>query len=513
METFNITLNVGGIRYVDVNGRQFIVAPMTILKSQVLPGSKGALYYPVEEIKKVSEQWNGKPLVSSTHPKLNGRNVSANLPEIFQKQEIGRFYNSQVANNGDNTGEGWFDVELTKKHDSRIYNALVKGEKIEVSTGLYTEDKEAPKDSVCNGVPYSYIATDYRPDHIAILIEEKGACSVRDGCGVFNSEKKEGAEDTQTDNKQIITCAYCGTTQNKSKDLLCNKCGELIKPIPNIKDAVMNERNNIIKWLTTNCTCYKAQGSTEKLNALTDNALKEVLLENAEKGAENDGDQTFLDWISNADKDIKNAFVGMIKNKIKNAVGTSGQNAGFPPKKPADPNAPPANPAAPPAGGGQAATDPDEEMKKKQAAMAGNSMQFPTMTQEQFFQMFPFMKSLVTNGQAQENNEKQQLIGRITNHITDNSAKQQAVAALGGKSLDDLRLMASLIPQTNPIANNSVLPFSQPIAHFFGATGAPADITANEQKDLQKEQLVVNEINWSEWAKNTSVYDSAKDVA
>lgn len=532
MESHLLTTNASSLRYVDVNGRQFAIAPITILEPKVLEGSKGALYYPPEEIAKNPDDWNGKPL-TVRHPKRNGANVSAFAPDIFVNQEIGRFYNSKINKDGSNSGEGWFDVEMTKKLHSELWNRLEKGEKIEVSTGLYTDNEEAPANSQHDGKVYTHIAKNYRANHIAILPDEIGACSIKDGCGVFNNHQgainndptinpkwvkdhgtwekakeqasKEGhSEDygyiteiykkmggtinQETDDSEDdkITCAYCGMIQDNPDDGICPNCDKTINYIPNTKDAIMN-RQVIIDWLTTNCACYKSVENKKKLEQLNDAALKEILIENAEKGAEVDADQSFLEWIGNADKEIKNAFVSMIRKKLKGAVGSNE----FPAKKEEKPAA--------------TAPSPEEEMKKKMMeeeankATANNSAKNQGLTiadiQKAIFE-HPTFKNMIANHNQNENTEKQKLIGQITATITDNNYKAQVTNSLSSKSLDDLRLIASLTPQ-----QTNTQQFS-PVANYFGASGGPVEPTDNSY--LQQEKLVVNEIDWAAWSKEQS---------
>lgn len=540
MEFFHITNNVAGLRFVEVNGRQFAIAPMTILRSRVLQGSRGPLFYPPEENKKYQEEWNGRPLVATTHPKdkKSGANISANTPEILQQQEIGRFYNSQVDNQGTNTGEGWFDVELTKKHDMRIWNSLVNKQQIEVSTGLRNDFEELSTVQNYDGVDYQFNARNYRPDHIAILIDEKGACSIKDGCGVNNSltanpawvgdhskwekAKEQAAKEGKGSDYGYITgiykqmggtinqasypesCPHCGNKLEIDPDSgVCNRCGKAVGSLITHTQTSnsMNERQNMTSWLTTNCACLKDKKG--ELDKLTDNAFKETILENAEKAVENDAEASFMSWISNADKDIRNAITGMLRNKFKSAMGAM---------KPADPNAG--------GNGGTGGTDPNaaaaEEMKKKQAMMQQNQTQQPTPTGnsqpvvtvemlQQALMGIPMFKDMVTNHQTNQNNEKQQLIARITAPITDNSAKQQAVTALSNRSVEDLKFIAGFTPvaQTNNQQTNQPnIPYAQPFSNFFGASGGITDNQDNSY--LQKEQLVVNNINWSEWSKDAA---------
>lgn len=95
--------------------------------------------------------------------------------------------------NGKLGAEGWFDVEKLRSADRHygtdVLNRLSRGEKIELSTGLYTDNEAAPPDSVCpvTGRQYTHVARNYRADHVAVLPDQVGACSVSDGCGVNNS--------------------------------------------------------------------------------------------------------------------------------------------------------------------------------------------------------------------------------------------------------------------------------------------------------------------------------------
>lgn len=452
MQHVSLTLNTSGLRYVEVNGRQFAIAPATILQPKVLNGSKGALFYPQEEIAKTYEAWNGRPIVVK-HPQRTGQNVSANHPDIFAKQEIGRVFESKLNKDGANEVEAWFDVELTKRIDNRIWNALVNGEKIELSTGLYTDNDEAPANSQHNNTPYTHIARNYRPDHLAILIDDIGACSIGDGCGVFNQ---------------------------RPTGLTCNS-----------KDIDM--KNLVIDWLTANCSCYKGADSKAKLEKLTDNELKEVLLENAETAIENDADMQFMSWLSNADKDIRGAFVGMMKKKLKGAAGNSDAK-----KKVEDDE------------------EEEEMMKKKKAASMMNkdkddkkdSKKEPAanqLTEEEYLNTLPStLREAVVNAKKISDGEKQRLVSQLTNHITDNSKKQCVINSLMQKTLDDLRERVELMPVANngsqqqqPL-NDVAPPFGSPVANYFGAAGLYNDNSIVDNKALQEEKVELPVYNWKE---------------
>jgi len=171
------------VRRASLNGREHLVAPLTLIVPGVLSGSQGPLFYPPDEIGKNPSAWNHVPIVVY-HPKSNdGSHVSARDPDVLDRQGIGVVLRAR--SNGKLIAEGWFDVEKTRKVDRRILQALEAGKQIELSTGLYTDNEPAPANSNHNGKPYSHIARNYRPDHLAILPDLTGACSIQDGCGVL----------------------------------------------------------------------------------------------------------------------------------------------------------------------------------------------------------------------------------------------------------------------------------------------------------------------------------------
>lgn len=172
-------------------GREYIVAPATLISPGILSGSLGPLYYPREELQKNPSAWNGMP-ITVYHPVDNdGIQLSAKHTGVWERQGIGVAKKAKA--NGRLTAECWFDVVKTKSVDRRlgtnVLQMLERGERLELSTGLYTTNDPAPPGFLDhNGTPYEgLIAKNYRPDHVAILPDQKGACSIDNGCGVNNS--------------------------------------------------------------------------------------------------------------------------------------------------------------------------------------------------------------------------------------------------------------------------------------------------------------------------------------
>lgn len=185
-----VTVNFSGtIQKKEMNGKQYLVAPMSLISPGVLNGSKGPLYYPPDEIMKSVDAWNGVPIVVY-HPTMEGSALSARDPEVLNNQGIGFVFHTRYDKKL--VAEGWFDIEAMERIDNRVLDSLNSGTEIELSTGLFTENEKAMEGAVTdNGKTYEFIARNYRPDHLAILPDQIGACSISDGCGVLVNQEKE----------------------------------------------------------------------------------------------------------------------------------------------------------------------------------------------------------------------------------------------------------------------------------------------------------------------------------
>lgn len=215
-----------------LNGREFIVADVVILKEGVLPGSKGNLFYPADEIEKNPGIWNGMPLTNN-HPMRDGRPISGRSPEVWQDYYIGYLFNDSYDSvEKKRKGKIWVDVQVANKINPKLVPAILSGIKINVSTGLFTSDTPAETTQAkYKDQNYTHIARNYKPDHLAVLLDSTGACSVKDGCGINVNSNSE----------------------------------------------VTMERKDLVSWLTTNCACYK--GKDDVLNNdknFSDDELKQI---------------------------------------------------------------------------------------------------------------------------------------------------------------------------------------------------------------------------------------------
>ena len=178
------------VRHDTLEGRDCLVVPCVMMTEGVHQGSKGPLLYPVEELSKTPIAWNAKPVVVY-HPQLNGAAHTACDPVIFDRQKIGLLMNTRW-DGGRLLTECWLDEEKTKLVDDRVLAAIENGSMMEVSTGLFADEEQEEGD--WHGKPYKAIARNYRPDHLAILPDLVGACSIADGAGLLrNAAAGDGA--------------------------------------------------------------------------------------------------------------------------------------------------------------------------------------------------------------------------------------------------------------------------------------------------------------------------------
>jgi hypothetical protein len=225
-----IVANISGkMRREIFNGREHLVAPLSLIVPGVLNGSNGPLFYPHDELAKEPSAWNHIPIVLQ-HPMSDGKPISARSADVLSKSQLGIVLHAVM--NGKLTAEGWFDVDYMRQRAPGIFKMLTQGKPVELSTGLLTDT--VPEQGEHNGVKYEAIARNYRPDHLAILTDQVGACSIKDGCGV-----------------------------------LVNKSNKKESTMKKLTDA---QREKIADFMIANCECWE-ETDREVLNAMSDEKL------------------------------------------------------------------------------------------------------------------------------------------------------------------------------------------------------------------------------------------------
>ncbi len=187
MENLTINISTNKLHYENFDGKNYLVAPATIIVPGVLSGSEGPLLYPEDEVEASAPLWDFTPIV------LNHPEGTAKKPQIIADFGLGLIFNTQFTD--ELITEAWFDVEKTRRIDPVIYNKLMTKQPIELSTGVALKKTPVRADEANifiakNGkqTAYTHIVSNLIPDHLAILQNEEGACSIKDGCGVNNKK-------------------------------------------------------------------------------------------------------------------------------------------------------------------------------------------------------------------------------------------------------------------------------------------------------------------------------------
>ena len=200
--------------------KEYLVIPVVMMREGVHAGSIGPLYHSIEELGRFPASWNGIPIVVN-HPKdSDGNDVSANNPDIIENDVIGRVYNTNVEGSK-LKAEAWLDKEKLIGNSALTYQYVENQSPLNVSVGVFTDQEEITGD--WNGENYEAIARNHRPDHLALLPESVGACSVEDGCALGFNKQKEGGINVKRQRKNPATYAvnsearisnYDGTTNS-----------------------------------------------------------------------------------------------------------------------------------------------------------------------------------------------------------------------------------------------------------------------------------------------------------
>jgi len=175
----------------------------------VFTGNQGAVLYERSEITKSVSSWNHKPITVG-HPKQGDQFVSGCLPDAIENYSVGMILNTSFNSNTKKLrADAWFDESRLDvvPGGHAIKAALAKQEPMEVSTGLFV-DKEITSGQH-NGKEYSGKARNFRPDHLAVIVNGVGACSVKDGAGLLvnkepvNPESEKNLADSDTGGKLL----------------------------------------------------------------------------------------------------------------------------------------------------------------------------------------------------------------------------------------------------------------------------------------------------------------------
>ena len=187
-QSFVHNSKISVVRHDTLAGRDCYVVPLAMMVEGVLNGSGGPLYYPGDELGKAPMIWNNVPIVVY-HPMEDGAMISARQPAVMNSRQVGLVLNTKYDTKL--RAEAWIYKDLAASVDPRIEHAILNEEMMEVSTSLYTDSDGVPGEF--NGVEYVGVARNFKPDHLALLPDQVGACSIAAGAGLLQTNAEAGA--------------------------------------------------------------------------------------------------------------------------------------------------------------------------------------------------------------------------------------------------------------------------------------------------------------------------------
>jgi len=439
----HLVVNLGTeavVRHETLEGRPHLVVPMVMITEGVHAGSNGPLFYPAEELESASRVWNHKPIVVY-HPEINGQGVSACDPTIMNSRKVGVVLNTAFDKTTKKLrAEAWLDKSRMGTVDARIQGFIDANKMMEVSTGLFTENEGPPGE--WNGEKYDAIAKRHQPDHLALLPDRVGACSIKDGAGLLRLNESSTVNGLSFDN---------------IRDQLRRILRESLPDYPYILDVYatfvvyeqeVGEQYKLWKQgYTVAGNLVSLTGTPEEVIRVTEyRTLSGAFVGNAapnavsarEKEAKHMDKKTLVDQlIANAasgwTEEDRTGLMEFAEPLLERLVKNSTTN---PPK--ADP--PPASVAP--------------------LAKAADPIPAQNMTPEQYIdtQVPEAMRGMFRSGLIAHNARKAELIATITA----NKANRFAADALQTKELPELEAIAALA---------KVAP--APVGNYAGAVGAP----------------------------------------
>lgn len=205
---------VPNIRLETIGDVEFMVAPTIAVMETVLNG----FLLPASEIARFPEAWDGVPTTVGHPEDEYGFPASASTQDQLFRS-AGWFFNTSVdlEDHAKLHGEIWINVENALEKGGNLERALSQlrgGYQGEVSSAFYADIEDT--NGTFNGDEYYGIFRNIIPDHIAILLDEKGACSIEDGCGCPRANQdsvvvvnKERSMNRETMIAELVLCECC----------------------------------------------------------------------------------------------------------------------------------------------------------------------------------------------------------------------------------------------------------------------------------------------------------------
>ena len=170
--TINSTTN-GKFQKKRINGREHIITKIMPIRGDT---AMNRIMYPNAEVQKSFTQLNNL-IAPSSHPVVNGQNVSAYHPLAINANNIGAFLKNPKMKGKEVIAEFVIDVDVANQSDDgkETIRRIEANEQVAVSTGL-TINQLTPKTGKDDfGKDYDHVGNGFQFDHVAVLLNEEAA--------------------------------------------------------------------------------------------------------------------------------------------------------------------------------------------------------------------------------------------------------------------------------------------------------------------------------------------------
>lgn len=271
-----------------------IIVPVVAMKEGVHDGSHGPVFYPAEEFKNSEWLWNGISVPIGHHGVTVGF-----LYGVYYDEEDKAI-----------KGDVHLDIERISIVKPKLLDMIFNGEEIHVSAAIIATwiDREG----VWEGEKYDSIGYDFEPVHLAILVDEEGACSFKDGCGIRENLKTEGnLMDRKEAVKKIVENKKMGLSQ-ESVEFLNGMDEDTFKFVENLHkkfeecECMENDKAKDEKIKALNTEVQDLKSKVEKFKA------EKEEIQNSFKNVE-----SIEEYVNSAPEKIKDALSKIYNNYSK----------------------------------------------------------------------------------------------------------------------------------------------------------------------------------------------------
>ena len=286
----------GDITTETIEGVDFIVIPSKTLPKDVVMNS---IMYPSDEVESAISTLDGSP-VTMGHPVVNGKFAPAGDPISQAKFGLGGAFNRVKGRTDDGRWivEKLIPVEQMQNtaRGKKLADAIKHKMPIHTSTGVYLEkNPEVGVNSM--GQEYTSVAKIIRFDHDAILLNETGAATPKQGVGLFVN-----ADGEQEETEVMYVNAYDdkeleGQFEIKVKGSMLERFLEFMKTVvksePSDESQTVNknrEGNEVdetkVQEMIANALAAQEAKSAEAIGKVITDSVAAAMAANAQTQAE-----------------------------------------------------------------------------------------------------------------------------------------------------------------------------------------------------------------------------------